>query len=140
MKPTTLPAWDALVKHAKDAEALYMRHLFEENPHRFDHFSVTVEEILVDYSKNLVNEETMRLLFQLAKESNIQNATKAMFAGKPINTTENRPVLHVALRNRTNRPIKVDGKDVMPEVNRVLDNMRRFSTEVRDGTWRGYSG
>ena len=140
MKPTTLPAWDALVKHAKDAEALYMRHLFEENPHRFDHFSVTVEEILVDYSKNLVNEETMRLLFQLAKESNIQNATKAMFAGKPINTTENRPVLHVALRNRTNRPVKVDGKDVMPEVNRVLDKMRRFSTEVRDGTWRGYSG
>jgi glucose-6-phosphate isomerase len=139
MNPAVLPAWDALAQHAKDTGKLCMRHLFEEDPHRFDRLSLTVEGILVDYSKNLVNDETMRLLFRLAKEAGVQKAAKAMFAGQPINTTEGRPVLHVALRNRSNQPIKVGGKDVMPEVNRVLNNMRRFSTAVRDGTWRGYS-
>ena len=97
-------------------------------------------DILFDYSKNRITQETMRLLFDLARQANLAGKIEAMFSGEKINTTENRAVLHVALRNRSNRPILVDGEDVMPEVNRVLAKMRAFSEAVRSGAWKGYTG
>src|SRR5205085_4761324 len=107
---------------------------------RFDKFSLRFNDILLDYSKNRITDKTMALLFDLARQSDLAGWTDKMFSGQKINTTEERAVLHIALRNRSNRPIIVDGKDVMPEVNAVLAHMRRFSEAVRSGQWKGYSG
>ncbi len=117
-----------------------MRELFEADGGRFDRFSLRLGEILFDYSKNRITGETMELLFALARQSGLTSAIEAMFGGARINNTEYRAVLHVALRNRSNRPIAVDGADVMPEVNRVLGKMRSFSERVRSGAWRGFGG
>jgi glucose-6-phosphate isomerase len=117
-----------------------MRDLFAQDPQRFNHFSLRAGDILFDYSKNRVTQETMRLLCDLARQANVAGKIEAMFAGQKYNNTEKRAVLHVALRNRSNRPIYVDGVDVMPEVNRVLAHMRTFSEEVRSGRWTGYTG
>jgi glucose-6-phosphate isomerase len=117
-----------------------MRRMFEADPERFTKFSLRFEDILLDYSKNRVSGETLRLLFGLAAQVNLKAWTEKLFTGDRINTTEDRAVLHVALRNRSNRPIQVDGKDVMPEVNRVLKQMREFSDAVRTGAWKGYAG
>lgn len=120
-----------------------MKDLFAADPDRFNKFSVAFNaghEILLDYSKNIVTEETMGLLLQLAKEAGIKEAMEAMFNGEKINSTEQRAVLHVALRNRSNTPIMVDGKDVMPGVNAVLEHMEEFSNSVRKGEWKGYTG
>lgn len=117
-----------------------MRDLFERDPERFERFSLRFEDILFDFSKNRITEKTFGLLLELAKEAGLEEAIRAMFSGEKINTTEDRAVLHVALRNRSNRPILADGQDVMPEVNEVLGKMRRFSEAVRSGEWRGYSG
>jgi glucose-6-phosphate isomerase len=117
-----------------------MRDLFARDPERFAKFSVRWEGILFDYSKNRIAEQTMALLLDLARQARLAEAIEAMFSGQVINTTENRAVLHVALRNRGNRPIRVDGQDVMPEVNRALHQMRTFSEAVRSGAWRGYTG
>jgi len=138
--PTALPAWRALAEHRRQMAGVHMRDLFAADPHRFDRFSIRFGDILFDYSKNRITEETMALLFDLARQAGLAEATEAMFTGQKINTTEERAVLHVALRNRANRPIYVDGVDVMPEVNRVLAKMRRFSEAVRSGAWRGYTG
>jgi glucose-6-phosphate isomerase len=117
-----------------------MRDLFARDPERFERFSLRLGDILFDYSKNRITEETMSLLLSLARQADLAERIEAMFSGEKINTTEGRAVLHVALRNRSNRPVLVDGQDVMPEVNRVLDKMRRFSEAVRSGAWRGYTG
>ena len=117
-----------------------MRDLFRDDAQRFARFSLDVNGILLDYSKNRITEETLRLLFALAAQADIKAWTEKMFSGDRINVTENRAALHVALRNRSNRPIVVDGKDVMPAVNAVLAHMRAFTEAVRSGAWKGYTG
>jgi glucose-6-phosphate isomerase len=133
-------AWKALSEHYKGMEDLHLRGLFAHDPRRFAKLSIHFNDILLDYSKNLVTDETMQLLFDLAREANIGGWTHRMFSGKAINFTEKRPVLHIALRNRSNTPILVDGEDVMPEVNRMLEKMRRFCIKVQSGIWRGHTG
>jgi len=117
-----------------------MRQMFEDDPERFSNFSLRFEDILVDYSKNRVTGETMGLLRGLAEDVDLKGWTARLFGGERMNITEKRAVLHIALRNRSNRPILVDGKDVMPEVNRVLKHMREFADAVRSGAWKGYTG
>ena len=117
-----------------------MRALFDADAGRFDRFSLRLGDILFDYSKNRITGETMKLLVALARQAGVPAAIGAMFGGARINNTEDRAVLHVALRNRSGRPIAVDGADVMPEVDRVLGKMRSFSERVRSGAWRGYDG
>ena len=111
MSITQLPAWQALVAHQRDMRSVHMRQLFSEDAQRFDCFSLALGDLLVDYSKNRITQETMRLLFELAVQAGLPDAIQAMFSGQRINTTEDRPALHVALRNRSNRPIVVDGAD-----------------------------
>jgi len=132
--------WKALKKHHLEIADLHMRQLFDEDPHRFEHFSLRLGEILFDFSKNRVIKETITLLCDLARQAELAGWIEAMFAGEKINLTEDRAVLHIALRNRSSRSINVDGQDVMPKVNRVLEKMRAFSELVRGGEWRGYTG
>ncbi len=139
-KLTTLPAWKALTAHHKKISKLHLRDLFAKDANRFKKFSLHACDILLDYSKNRITDETMPLLFALAKETKVKQAIEKMFNGEKINTTENRAVLHVALRNRSNRPITVDGTDVMPEVNAVLSQMKSFCAVVRSGEWKGFTG
>ena len=122
----TLPAWNALSEHYQTIKDVHMRSLFAEDPDRFKTFSRSVEGILCDFSKNRIRSDTFDLLLQLAEQAGVKTMTEAMFSGEKINTTEDRAVLHVALRNRSNTPIMVDGQDVMPEVNAELDKMRMF--------------
>jgi len=117
-----------------------MRDLFADDPQRFDKFSLHFGDTLVDYSKNILTEETRDLLLDLARERDVKGWTERMFAGEKINNTEGRAVLHTALRNRSNRPVMVDGHDVMPDVNRVLAQMRSFTESVRSGEWLGSTG
>ncbi len=137
---TNSPAWKALDLHFTASADSQMRDLFASDPNRFNKFSSEFGPILLDYSKNRITEETMRLLFDLAKQADLTSWIEKMFSGEKINITENRAVLHIALRNRSNRPIFVDGEDVMPEVNSVLAHMREFSEQVRSGAWTGFSG
>jgi len=137
---TQSAAWSALSAHYQQMSGIHMRDMFQEDSERFNTFSIRFKDILLDYSKNRVDKETMRLLFELAKEVGLKHAIDRMFAGEKINTTEDRSVLHVALRNRSNRPIEVDGTDVMPAVNDVLARMRVFTEKVRSGQWLGYTG
>jgi len=139
-KLTSSPAWLALAGHYDIMKEKHLRDLFAADPKRFQSFSLRHNDILLDYSKNRITEETLRLLIELAKQAKVEEWREKMFSGEKINITENRPVLHVALRNRSNQPIYVDGKDVMPGVNRVLAQMKRFSEHVRSGEWKGYSG
>ena len=138
--PVDLPAWQALQAHQRAIADVHMRDLFASDPQRFARFSRTIDGILFDYSKNRITGETMALLVDLARQAGLAEKIEAMFTGQKYNNTENRAVLHVALRNRSNRPILVDGKDVMPEVNAVLAQMRVFSEAVRSGEWKGYTG
>ena len=134
-------AWRALAVHRKEMEGVRIRDLFESDAARFERFFFRLDGgLLFDYSKHRITEETVRLLVALAEQADVAGAIERMFAGERINFTENRPVLHVALRNRSNRPIEVDGEDVMPSVNGVLAKMRSFSTAVRGGDWKGYTG
>ena len=133
-------AWKALEDHRAALSAATMRELFRENPHRFNEFSKKAGDLLLDYSKNLVTQETLRLLLDLARAAGVEAWCERMFSGEKINNTEGRAVLHVALRNALDRPIMVDGKDVMPEVGRVREQMRVFTTAVREGSWRGQTG
>ncbi|MEZ0330402.1 MAG: glucose-6-phosphate isomerase [Methylophilaceae bacterium] len=138
--PTTLPVWQKLCAHYQEILPQHMRDLFAQNPKRFEEFSLESIGLLFDYSKHRITHETMGLLFELAREANIESWRDRMFSGEKINFTEKRAVLHTALRNRSNKPVLVDGKDVMPEVNRVLQQMRSFSERVRNGQWLGYTG
>ncbi len=117
-----------------------MRDLFADDPRRFEKYSITFDDILLDYSKNRITDETLAMLLDLARQAEVKDAISRMYNGDRINNTEDRAVLHVALRNRSNRPILVDGKDVMPQVNAVLAQMKSFSDAVRNGEWRGYTG
>lgn len=137
---TELPAWRDLTAHRRAIDGVHMRELFAADAGRFDRFSLRLGQILFDYSKNRITGETMDLLFALARQRGLTSAIEAMFDGARINNTEHRAVLHVALRNRSGRPIRVDGADVMPEVSRVLGKMRSFSERVRSGAWRGFGG
>src|SRR5258707_4268026 len=137
---TESPAWIALQQHYQEMQNVHMRDLFAQNPQRFAQFSLRFGDILFDFSKNRINEMTLALLLDLALQANLDQQIEAMVTGQKSNITEDRAVLHVALRNRSNRPILVDGVDVMPEVNRVLGKMRTFSEAVRSGTWKGYTG
>jgi glucose-6-phosphate isomerase len=134
------PAWQALVQHQQEIGGLQMRELFANDPQRFAKFSVRLGDILFDFSKNRITEKTLPLLFDLARQANLAQIIDAMFSGQKINHTEGRAVLHVALRNRSNSPIYVDGQNVMPEVNQVLGKMRSFSEAVRSGEWKGFTG
>lgn len=137
---TEHPVWKHLTEHQAKVVKLHMRDLFAEDHNRFNDFSIQSEGLLFDYSKHRITKETLPLLFQLAREANIESWRDKMFSGEKINMTEDRAVLHTALRNRSNNPVYVDGKDVMPDVNRVLAQMREFSEKVRSGKWLGYSG
>ncbi len=140
INPTETPAWKALQQHYQQIEPQHMRTMFEDDPGRFEKFTLRFESTLLDFSKNRITEETMKLLRQLAADTQVKEATEAMFGGEKINRTEDRSVLHIALRNRANASIKVDGQDVMPEVNEVLDRMKTFSEQIISGDWKGYSG
>ena len=139
-QPTRLPAWEALKTHHKDIAGLHMRDLFKEDPKRYARFSIEWDEFVFDYSKNRITTGTVDLLLELAEQAHLRAKIDAMFRGDKINVTEQRAVLHIALRNRSNRPICVDGNDVMPDVNRVLERMAHFTEAVRSGAWRGYTG
>lgn len=138
--PTQLPAWRALEAHAMGMTPELMRDMFARDPGRFQAFSLRLRDLLLDYSKNRIAHETMILLTDLARQSGLEEWRDKMFAGTAINSTEHRAVLHVALRNRSNRPMVVDGHDVMPAVNAVLAKMKEFSERVRSGAWTGATG
>jgi glucose-6-phosphate isomerase len=137
---TESPAWQALAAHHRATANVHMRDLFAQDPGRHDQFSLEVGDIFVDYSKHRISGDTMRLLFDLARQARVFESRDRMFSGEKVNGTEGRAVLHVALRNRSNGPIVVDGKDVMPEVNAVLAKMRAFTERVRSGAWKGHTG
>ncbi len=137
---TKYPSWRQLCQHQQDIANLHMRDLFDADKNRFDKFSLKFADLLFDYSKHRITDETLPLLLQMAREAKIESWRDRMFAGEKINITEDRAVLHTALRNRSNTPVLVDGKDVMPEVNAVLKQMREFSEKVRSGEWKGYTG
>lgn len=137
---TQSAAYQALVKHYEQMKQVHLRELFKTEPDRFKRFSIQFEDILLDYSKNRITSETMKLLLDLARQAHLEQWRDRMFQGEKINCTENRAVLHVALRNRSNTPILVDGQDVMPEVNKVLESMKRFCNAVHRGQHTGYTG
>ena len=137
---TRSPAWKALKAHHKQMAGAHMRDLFAQDARRFDKYTLRFNDLLLDYSKNIINDTTLSLLLDLAREAKVLEHAASMFNGEKINFTENRSVLHVALRNRSNRPILSERKDVMPGVNKVLAHMREFSDKVRSGAWKGYTG
>ena len=138
--PTQTKNWQELAAHFEKINAVHMRDLFTKDPQRFSKFSICFNDILVDYSKNRVTEETLALLLELADGIGLRDAIDQMFRGEKINETEDRAVLHIALRHRDNTPIIVDGSDVMPHVTTVLEKMKKFSNEVTSGEWKGYTG
>jgi glucose-6-phosphate isomerase len=140
VNPTETGTWRNLEMIFLTLQATHMRELFAEDADRFKKFSLQFEDILIDYSKNIVNDEALKLLMGLAREVELKEAIEAMFQGEKINRTENRSVLHVALRNRSNTPMMADGENVMPEVNKVLEQMKKFSDNLISGTWKGFTG
>ncbi|MDR1269696.1 MAG: glucose-6-phosphate isomerase [Planctomycetaceae bacterium] len=138
---TQSAAWAALQKHRQVIETITMREIFAENPKRFEKYSILFgDSILFDYSKNRITNETLNLLINLAKETKVAEFQQKMFSGEKINITEKRAVLHTALRNRSNQPVFVDGIDVMPDINTVLEKMKNFSIQILEGNWKGYTG
>ena len=139
-KLTLSPAWQALTAHYDSMKACHMRQLFQDDPARIEKFSIKAGNLLLDYSKNRITDETRQLLIGLAEQAGLPAFMERMFTGDKINITENRAVLHTALRNRSDKPVFVDGMDVMPDVRRVLGLMRKFSDSVRSGRHVGYTG
>jgi glucose-6-phosphate isomerase len=144
---TALPHWAALQSHHDTVgKSFVLKEEFKKDPKRFEKFSYTFNntadnsEILFDFSKNFLTDETLKILVEIAKEAGLEQLRDAMFKGEKINFTEDRAVLHVALRNITSEPIYVDGKDVMPGVNKELKHMEEFSEAIRSGEWKGYTG
>mgnify|MGYP003133580270 FL=1 len=140
INPTQTKSWAALSKHFSTMADVHMKQLFSEDPRRFEKFSIQFNDILIDYSKNRISEETIKLLLSLAEECQLKEAIDLMFSGEAINQTENRAVLHTALRNQSNKPIMVDGEDVMPEVKAALSKMKAFANKVTAGKWIGHTG
>ena len=139
-KLTDLSSWNNLEKHFNSIKDVEIKSLFSKNPTRFKDFTIQLNDILLDYSKNRLNKETITRLIHLAEECGVKEGIKAMFNGDVINNTEKRSVLHVALRNRSNTPVLVEGVNVMPGINTVLAKMKTFTDKVRSGDWKGYSG
>lgn len=139
INPVQTKAWEKLEKHYKETAGSSLRELFKD-PNRFQKFHIRFDDLLLDYSKNLIDDETMNLLIELAEDCKLNSAIEKMFTGDRINETEDRAVLHTALRNRSNQPVMADGKDVMPEINSVLNQMKLFSEKVISGEWKGFSG
>jgi len=138
--PVNTDAWSKLHEHYEVMKHVHMRDMFHDDSRRFEKFSLQFEDIFVDFSKNIITAETLSLLRALAEEMNVRTSIEEMFSGERINETEDRPVLHVALRNRSDNPLMVDGRDVMPDVNAVLDQMKTFADKVAGGQWKGFSG
>ena len=140
INPMTTNAWNRLEEYHFEFEGKHMKELFANDAKRFQKYSLKFEDMLVDFSKNIIDDEVREALIELANECELKEAVESMFTGQKINVTEDRSVLHVALRNRSNTPIFVDGEDVMPEVNAVLGQMKDFSEKVISGAWKGYTG
>ncbi|MCG8307915.1 MAG: glucose-6-phosphate isomerase [Cytophagales bacterium] len=140
INPTSTEAWKNLEAHFEENKNITLNELFERDSDRFSKFTLKFEDILIDYSKNLITKQTLDLLNSLADEAGLKEAIEGFFSGEKINQTENRAVLHTALRNSSGRAVCVDGKDVMPDVNRVLDKMKTFSNKIISGDWKGYTG
>ncbi|OBU09711.1 glucose-6-phosphate isomerase [Morganella psychrotolerans] len=141
INPVDTAAWKALEQHYSEIKSVHMRDLFAQDDNRFSRFSAAFgEEMLVDYSKNRITQETLDKLLSLAEECDVRGAIRSMFSGENINRTENRAVLHTALRHRDNTPVMTDGQDVMPQVRAVLEKMRLFSERIIGGSWKGYTG
>lgn len=138
--PAHTQAWKHLEAHYAQVKSLHLRDMFAEDEERFARFSMRFEDMLIDYSKNRITSQTLDLLLALAEECKLSESIEQLFAGEKINETEGRAVLHTALRNRSNTPVLVDGEDVMPAVNAVLDKMERFSQNIINGSWKGYTG
>ena len=138
--PSTAPSWMKLKAHSNSFGNQSIKDLFSKNANRFTEFSIRQEDILFDYSKNSITTETLQLLTQLAEECGLNEAIKALFNGEKINVTENRAVLHVALRDFSGKPVLTDGKDVMPDIKKVLQQMKQFCQKVHSGEWKGYTG
>lgn len=140
INPTTTAAWQLLLDHYNEMKQVHLKELFKEDAHRFTKYSAAITDIILDYSKNIITDKTLRLLLQLAKECKLGEAIEAMFNGEKINETEGRAVLHTALRNFSDKPVLLDGKDIMPDIKNVLHQMKTFSETVHNGEWKGYSG
>ena len=140
MTPINIPEWQSLLRHYADLKYTSMREEFALDSGRFKRFTIESDGLLLDYSKNRITKETIDKLIKLAKSVDMSNWIERMFTGESINNTEDRAVLHIALRNRSNTPILVDGKDVMPAVNSVLAEMKRFCDQIHSGEWLGFSG
>jgi len=140
INPTTTKAWKALEAHFQKMEGVQMRDLFADNPKRFKEFSLQEEDILVDFSKNRITKKTLQLLINLAKETEVVDAIEQMYSGAVINETEERSVLHVALRNRSNKPMKANGENVMPKIKKVLKQIKAFTQQLHTGKLKGYTG
>ena len=140
VNPTTTSAWKNLAEYFDVFKDKQISALFNNDNQRFQKYSLKFEDILIDFSKNRIDDKVMELLLLLAEECGLKSAIDSKFCGEKINATEDRAVLHTALRNRSNDPVIVDGRDVMPEVNSVLEQMKDFSGKVISGEWKGYSG
>jgi len=140
INPTSTTAWQLLQQHFNETHAITIRELFDANEKRFSQFSLVNGDVLFDYSKNNISATTLQLLLQLAEECGLKEAISAMFAGEVINATERRAVLHTALRNFSGTPVMADGKDVMPGIQQVLQQMKGFCEKVHKGEWKGYTG
>ncbi|QHS59546.1 glucose-6-phosphate isomerase [Chitinophaga agri] len=140
INPTATKAWQQLEQHATKMKETHLRELFAKDAERFNKFTLSFEDILFDYSKNIITEESLQYLLQLAKETGVEEGIKAMFSAEKINATENRAVLHTALRNFSGQPVTLEGKDVMPEVQAVLNKMESFTKRIHSGEWKGYTG
>ena len=140
INPTTTEAWKKLEEYFAVFKSTHIKELFAEDADRFQKYSLKFEDILVDFSKNRIDDTVRTLLLELAAGCGLKEAIESMFSGQKINATENRAVLHVALRNRSNNPVLVDGEDVMPEVSAVLEQMKEFSEKVISGEWKGFTG
>lgn len=140
INPTETEAWKALISHQAEIKKVQMRNLFEQDPDRFKKMSILFGDILFDYSKNIITEETIDKLLDLARECKVKEARESMFSGEKINETEDRAVMHIALRNFSNKSISIDGKDIMPEIRETRQKMKSFCKKIHNGEWKGYTG
>lgn len=140
INPTQTAAWKALLAHHAEMKTVQIKDLFKKDPKRFEKMSILFNEILFDYSKNIITDETLEKLQQLAEDCQVKNAVKSIFEGEKINGTEHRAVMHMALRNFSGQPMNIDGEDIMPEVRETRQKMKAFCEKIHSGEWKGYSG